>query len=137
MIMRALLRLPVARSGVAGGGRRMAWDGATEARAARRALARAAAVRAGRGRAGKALRAMTWSVIATPRFSCGPGHTWRGLQYTLLFVNKMILRKSHDQSTPRPAVKIQTRAAEHQRRPMREPTFHFSLPALRFLSFSV
>ena len=45
-----------------------------EARAARRALARAAAVRAGRGRVGKALQAMTWSVIATPRFSCGPGH---------------------------------------------------------------
>ncbi len=45
-----------------------------EARAARRALARAAAVRARRRRAGKALQAMTWSVIAAPRFSRGPGH---------------------------------------------------------------
>ena len=43
--------------------------GALVACAARRALARAAAVRAGRGRAGKALQAMTWSVIAAPRFS--------------------------------------------------------------------
>ena len=45
-----------------------------EARAARRALARAAAVRARRRRAGKPLQAMTWSVIAAPRFSRGPGH---------------------------------------------------------------
>ena len=54
-----------------------------EARAARRALARAAAVRARRRRAGKALQAMTWSVIATPRLPEGPA-TWHGLQYTLL-----------------------------------------------------
>ena len=60
-----MLRLLVARSGVAGGGRWVVWDGAMEARAARRALARAAAVRAGRGRAGRALQAMTWSVIAS------------------------------------------------------------------------
>ncbi len=62
-----MLRLLVACSRVAGGGRWVALEGAMKTRAARRALARAAAVRAGRGRAGKALRAMTWSVIATPR----------------------------------------------------------------------
>ena len=40
-----MLLLLVAHSGVAGGGRWVVWDGAMEARAARRALARAAAVR--------------------------------------------------------------------------------------------
>ena len=77
-----MLRLLVACSRVAGGGRWVAWDGAMKTRAARRALAHAAAVRARRRRAGKVLQAMTWSVIAVLR-SLVTRATWHGLQYTL------------------------------------------------------
>ena len=51
-----MLRLLVACSRVAGGGRWVALEGAMKTRAARRALARAAAVRAGHGCAGRLRR---------------------------------------------------------------------------------
>ena len=57
--------------------------------------------------------------------SGGPGP--RSMAYSTRFVNKIIInRVNRAPEAP---------AAEHQRRPVREPTFHFFIsPALRFFS---
>ena len=79
---------------------------------------------------GQAVAWRTWTLIAMPTSLVAPGHVaWPQYEYEprTRFVNKIIInRVNRAPEAP---------AAEHQRRPVRGPTFHFFIsPALRFFS---